>query len=701
MAFGLVMIGSSGAFADDPAPVVSAPATPGKKLCKVTDSNLDELSGLVATKSGYIVINDSSQDSEHKRVFFLDTKCKVVKKVSFSGDGPRDTEDLILSPDGKKLWIADTGDNDYTDENESRSSVVLWTMNADGASKPVLHRLSYPAGDHHDSEALLLNGDGIPLIVTKEVGKPAYIYQPTGPLKSNNDEGVPLKRVGEITISGTTTSGPPIARIGNRTVVGGAIFPGGTKVALRTYTDALEWDVKNGDVLGALKEKPRTTGLPDEPQGEAITYSADGKSFLTVSDMSGDEKAANYIRSYTPATKVAAVAKGGGVDGGKKWYDGVTIGQVKSLLGGVGLLGLILVGAGVFGIVKHRKKVRNMPAPSSDDFESPLAGDPETELIGVGGAPQKAGVYGAGGGAAVAGARSGPGPVYGSGGGSASGQRGGGTPAYGRPNGQQPSRNGSGPQGQPARGGPQGQPPRGPQGQPARGPQGQPARGPQGQPARGPQGQPARGPQGQPARGPQGQPARGGSQGEPARGGSGGARGPQGQPARGPQGQPARGPQGQPARGPQGQPARGGSQGEPARGGSGGARGPQGQPAGGPQGQPARAPQGQPPRGGQPARAPQPPRGPQGQPARAPQGQSPRGGQPARAPQPPRGPQGQPARGPQGQPPRGPQGQPPRGSQAQPGRSDGVYDQSPRGDGYSDYHPRREDRYDNPGYGRR
>jgi hypothetical protein len=609
MAFGLVMIGSSGAFADDPAPVVSAPATPGKKLCKIADSDLDELSGMVATKSGYVVINDSSNDTAHKKVFFLNTKCQVTSRIAFSGAGPSDTEDMVLSPDGKTLWIADTGDNQYADENDRRSSIALWSMPLDHSTKPVLHRLSYPQGDYHDAEALLLNGDGTPLIVTKEVAKPAYIYQPTRPLKNNNDEGVPLKRVGEITVSGTTTSGPPIARIGNKTITGGAILAGGTKVALRTYTDALEWDVKNGDVLGALKGKPRTTGLPDEKQGEAITYSADGKSFLTVSDMSGDDKTANYILSYTPATKVAEAAKGTAAGDGKKWYDGLSIGDIKAALGGVGVLGLILVGVGVFGITQFRKKHPRMPEPAPDGLESPLNGDPETELIGVGGsAPRTAGVYGGAGAAGAPGAAAAAagaarsGPVYGSGGsGAAAGQRGGGAPVYGRPNGQQPARSGGGGPQAPARG-PQGQPP-------ARAPQGQP-------PARAPQGQPPRGPQGQPARAPQ--------------------------PPRGPQGQPARAPQ--PPRSPQGQP-----------------------PARGPQGQPPRGPQGQ------------PPRGPQGQPAR--------------------GPQGQPPRGPQGQPPRGPQGQAGPGGEGGPGGG-GVYGQGPRGDGYSDYNPRREDRYD-PGYGRR
>ncbi|WP_250027152.1 hypothetical protein [Paractinoplanes maris] len=702
VASGLVMIGPSMAFAEDPAPTVSVPAAAGKKMCKIGDDRIDEASGIVATKSGYVVVNDSTDKEDHKRIFFLDTKCAVTRDVEYSGKGPLDPEDLILSPDGTKLWIADIGDNNF-DRDKRRPAVSLWSMPSNGSAEPTIHRLSYPQNDSHDAEALLLNGDGTPLIVTREIGRPAYVYQPTAPLKSKNEVGVPMRRVAELPVSATQTDGNPLARIGNQTISGGAVAPGGAKVALRTYTDALEWDVKNGDVLGAIKGRPRTTGLPNEAVGEAITYSPDGKFFYTISDMNGDVETANYILRYTPATTVAVAAKNGGEETGDKWYANLELSDITYAVGGVGLIGLILVGVGAMGIVRHRKRVAAAPATADDDdFQNPLKGDPETELIGVGGAPQRAGVYGGARPGAAAGGPSGGNGVYGGAGqpagkGVYGGAASGGLASGGAKGQPQPARAGVyGGKGEPPRG-PQGEPARGPQGQPPRGPQGQPPRGPQGQPARAPQGQPPRAPQGQSPRGPQGQP----SQGQPARVPQGQPpRGPQGQPPRGPQGQPARAPQGQPPRGPQGQPARA-PQGQPPRG-------PQGQPS---QGQPARVPQGQPPRGpqGQPARAPQ------GQPPRAPQGQPPRGpqGQPARAPQgqPPRGPQGQPPRGPQGQPPRGPQGQPPRGAQGrgpqgQPPRGgNGVYggdgDQPPVArNGYSEFRPSPEGRrFD--GYGPR
>jgi hypothetical protein len=578
---GLLVAGSSPALADDPAPTVSAKSTPGKRICKVTDTKLDELSGIVATSSGFIAIDDSSIDPGHHKVFFLSDKCKVTKSINYSGT-PIDTEDLILSPDGKTLWIADTGDDSVRSADpKPRDHIALWSMKADGSSKPKIYRIAYPEGDYHDAEALLLQNGTIPLLVTKELGKPASIYQPSAPLKANNETPTPLKKVGELTLSGTTTPSNTVAQIGNKTIDGGAIAPGGAKVALRTYTDALEWDVTNGDVLSALKNgKPRTTGLPNEPFGEAITYSPDGKFFYTVSDMNGDHTTANYILQYTPATTVAVAAKASDAGPTTHWYSNLTLNQITLMVGGVGVIGLILVGVGVLGIMRSRKRAALEPAAYDDD-SSP--GDPETELIGVGGAQQRGvyggarasgmpaadgvnsgGVYGASGGGAQRG------PVYGSGGG-------GGAPQYARPAGAQPPARAGQP---PARAG---QPPaRGGQPGPARGGQ-PPARGGQQPPARAPQ-PPARGGQQPPARGPQQAPGRGvyGGGGQ-AGGGQGRGPAPQGQRPQGGGGGQGRGPA------PQGQRPQGGGQGQRPQGGG------QGMP---PSGRPQHPQGGQRPQGG-------------------------------------------------------------------------------------------------------
>ncbi|MEU4687967.1 hypothetical protein [Actinoplanes sp. NPDC023714] len=621
VALGFVMVGSSSASAEDPtpAPTVSAKATPGKKLCKITDKRLDEISGLVATKTGYVVINDGTEDATKEKIFFLDKKCAVTKEQDYSGSGPLDTEDMVLSADGKTLWIADIGDNNVRgDDPKPRPAIAVWKMAADGEKKPTLYRMTYPDGDAHDAEALLIDGDGLPLVVTKEIGATAGVYKPSAPLVAKSTDGIAMTKVAELTVNATETAGNAVARIGNRTITGGAVAPGGAKVALRTYTDALEWDVENGDVVAALKKEPRTTGLPNEPFGEAISYSSDGKRFLTVSDMNGDVETVNNIREYEPATEVAAISKKSGQDNaGAAWY--TDLDNLTYLVAGIGALGLLLVGAGVFGIVRFRKSPRATAAAEADDIPGGIdTGDPETELIGVGGLPQRTPAYGrpGGGGVGGGGVGGGGGPVYGG----AQAKAGSGAPA-GAPSG----------------------PPSGGPGAPQRGGSGVYGGAPAAAPAGAGAGQYGRPAGQQPPRGPQGP-----QQGRPQQGRPQQGRGPQGGP-RGPQ-------QGRP------QPPRGPQQGGPQQG-----RGQQGggQPGRGPQGGPQGRPQ--PPRGPQQG-GPQQGRGQQGGPQGGGQQGGPRGPQQGRPQQPPRGPQGGPPQG----GPRGPQQQPPGRGQQPPGRG-GVY----------------------------
>lgn len=365
-----VVLGVIGVTVGPGGTAAAARAEPAKKVCAIEDSKLVELSGMVARKSGYIVVNDGSDISDRRKVFFLDAKCKVLKVKSYPSM-PRDTEDLG-SPDGQTLYIADIGDNDLT-----RTSVVLWTMPMDGSAAPVLNRLTYPDGKH-DAEALLFNGDGTPIIVTRNSGK-AGLYSPVGRLKAGTGGGVPMKKLGELTLPKTTTSNW-MGALGRLVVTGGATAPDRSRVVLRTYADAFEWDVTNGDVVAALTTgTPRATPLPDEPRGEAIAYSPDGKTFLTVSETADQPEGTRpEILSYPPATEAAPAVVEAGANrpgGSQSWLDKLSLQDITYLIGSVGVLGAILVGLGVFGILRARRK------PPADDAGSNIGGPDEDPLL--------------------------------------------------------------------------------------------------------------------------------------------------------------------------------------------------------------------------------------------------------------------------------------------------------------------------------
>ncbi|WP_433268718.1 hypothetical protein ACQPWR_09975 [Micromonospora vinacea] len=325
----------------------TAGAAAGTPVCQVRDDRLREISGMVATDDGYVVINDGADDEAHRRIFFLNQRCAVTRTVSFPSR-PRDTEDLAIGRDGT-VWVADIGDND-----RSRPTVGVWRL-APGAKQPVLHRMSYPDRPH-DAEALLLDGSGRPLIVTKGGGGTVYLYAPATALRP--DATTPLTALGQVTVPSTTTSNP-FSFLGRGVITGAASAPDGRRVVLRSYADAFEYDVPDGDVVRALTTgTPRITPLPDEPQGESITYSRDGRSLLTVSESAGQPAGTRSTILRYPATATTATAApptesadpvaptavrpaagevGGGV-GGRTWPLAVGVGTLLVLLGLAGVL---------------------------------------------------------------------------------------------------------------------------------------------------------------------------------------------------------------------------------------------------------------------------------------------------------------------------------------------------------------------------
>jgi hypothetical protein len=321
-------------------------------VCTVSDRRVFELSGLAATAAGYVAINDSASDPADIHIFRFDNACRTQQVLAYPS-AARDPEDLALGADGT-VWVADIGDNDRT-----RTTVAIWKL-APRSTRPVIHRLTYPDGPH-DAEALLLAADDTPLVITKEAVP--GIYRPAKPLTPNTDDGVPLVRVGELRLPDTNTSNP-WSFVGRRLVTGAAKQSDGKRVVVRTDADAIEWDVPDGDVLKAITTgTPRSTPLPDEPQGEAITYSTDGATFLTVSDV--DSGKTTPLLRYHPAARpqpkatappptkptgnptTSAVGADARRPGGTGFLGGLTLEGVVTVVASVGGFALLLLLVGI------------------------------------------------------------------------------------------------------------------------------------------------------------------------------------------------------------------------------------------------------------------------------------------------------------------------------------------------------------------
>lgn len=245
-------------------PVAAHGQLPGPAdRCVVSDSRLDELSGLASDGESWFATNDGGTSLD---VYVLDPDDCSVRDVRTAATDPYDVEDLALGPGGS-VWLADTGDN-----KRQRDSIALHVLSPGGGS--VLHRLTYPDGPH-DAEALLLDHAGVPYIITKEPFGAAGVYRPTGSLAP--DSTVALERVTTLLLNNTDSPGGPMSgNIGSRLVTGASTSQDGTVVAVRTYTEAYLFHAADADVVAALQRKPLRVPLPHEPQGEAIALEPEG-----------------------------------------------------------------------------------------------------------------------------------------------------------------------------------------------------------------------------------------------------------------------------------------------------------------------------------------------------------------------------------------------------------------------------------------
>jgi hypothetical protein len=270
------------------APVAPVPAP--EVRCTLDDPRLVELSGIAVVGDRLWAMADGGRRVALHR---LDpSTCAVVESRTAPVD-PYDAEDLAAAPDGT-LWVGDTGDND-----RQRATVAVIVVPPRGTAR--LHRLSYPDGPH-DAEALLLDGQGVPTVVTKDLAS-AGIYRPEGP--PTGPGPTPLVHVGDLVLPSSDTVGGPLGGLGSRVVTGGAVSPDGRVLAVRTYTDAWLFTVPDGDVVAALRGTPVRVPLPEEPQGEAVAFTADG-TLLSGSESRGT--AAGQIRAVPGAAALAESA---------------------------------------------------------------------------------------------------------------------------------------------------------------------------------------------------------------------------------------------------------------------------------------------------------------------------------------------------------------------------------------------------------
>jgi hypothetical protein len=259
----------------------ASPYAKAEGIGKVTDKKLSEISGITYSKlrPGTWWIHNDSGDSA--RIAAIDSKGNLIAAFRVVGAVNEDWEDIATGPgsDGSPaLYIADIGDNGL-----KRDFVVVYRVKEpdlsqgerEGDTQPVEpFQFVYPDG-RNDAEALIVDpGSGRIFIVTKSRSEPCKVYGSPLPLRL----GVPmtLERMQGLAMSKISSL---------RLVTGSAASPDGSRAIIRTYFTAFELARSAGKGFESIFDStPVQVPLPLEPQGEAISYSNDGRSVVTISE---------------------------------------------------------------------------------------------------------------------------------------------------------------------------------------------------------------------------------------------------------------------------------------------------------------------------------------------------------------------------------------------------------------------------------
>lgn len=241
---------------------VATDALQWREVCTFDDDRLVEISGMARSLRHPHVIwlhNDSGDDAV---VYGIDERtCATVAELRIRGVQARDFEGLASSVDSQGrafLWVGDIGDNQDSWPNVSIYRVREPAKLGVRSRTAKRWRFTYPDRPHN-AETLMVDGSG---------DRPRA-WVATWQLASGGMYLVPLQR-------GIATA----TRVGDvgSLITDGAIHPIGIGYVLRDYLDLQVFQgLPEGRPVAKL-------ALPAQVQGEAVTWTADGRGVYIASE---------------------------------------------------------------------------------------------------------------------------------------------------------------------------------------------------------------------------------------------------------------------------------------------------------------------------------------------------------------------------------------------------------------------------------
>ncbi len=256
-----------------------------KVVGRVASAEINEASGIAASKCQPGVLwthNDSGDDAF---IFAIDEKGAALGTWRVAGAENKDWEDIAAFKDAQGkcfLYIGEIGNNEL-ERSEMKvyrvaePSVSESNRNTRRANAPLTGRaetISFSYADaRHNAETLMVNPrSGDIYILTKSRTETSGVYK----IPAGQTDGKALTKLAEISVPA----------IPDGLLTGGDISPDGKRVVVCDYFSAYELTLPEGiaDFDEVWRSKPLAIELGKREIGEAIGYSADGRSLFAISE---------------------------------------------------------------------------------------------------------------------------------------------------------------------------------------------------------------------------------------------------------------------------------------------------------------------------------------------------------------------------------------------------------------------------------
>lgn len=241
----------------------------------IINQNLKEISGLVCGRKNENFIYMLEDKGNVNEIYVFNTSGVLQTKLIIQGMQNIDWEDITIGPgpvDGESyIYIGDIGDND----NVRTSTRIIRFVEPDLSSNTAnsisistfdVINFQYKSGAK-DAETLMIHPTTKDLIIMSKSTDLTHVYKLEFPYNKAMNEPVfvgllPFKKL-----------------------VAGDVSSDGQRIAVKNKSTIYYWETVDNDIYKTLfHHAPKTVTYTQEPQGESLGFSKDGKSYFTITE---------------------------------------------------------------------------------------------------------------------------------------------------------------------------------------------------------------------------------------------------------------------------------------------------------------------------------------------------------------------------------------------------------------------------------